>query len=54
VVNEFSGEPQATACVLAGQAPENASAEDAWRASLLSHAAIRSRDTGEVVKMEES
>jgi len=41
------------ACVLAGQAPENASAEDAWRASLLSHAAIRSRDTGEVVKMEE-
>jgi len=40
-------------CVLSGARPENASAEDAWRASLLSHAAIRSRDTGEVVKMED-
>ena len=40
-------------CALSGQAPENASAEDGWRASLLSHAAIRSRETGAVVTMPE-
>jgi predicted dehydrogenase len=39
-------------CVLKGTRPENASAEDAWRASLISHASIRSRDRHEIVAME--
>lgn len=37
-------------CVLTGDVPENASAEDGYRASVLSHAAIRSRDSGAVVR----
>jgi predicted dehydrogenase len=39
-------------CVLTGETPENASAEDGWRASLLSHAAILSRESGQVVMMD--
>lgn len=39
-------------CILAGETPENASAEDGWRASVLSHAAIRSRDSGAPVTLE--
>lgn len=38
-------------CVLTDEPPENAGAEDGLRASLLCHAAIRSRDTGAVVFM---
>ena len=38
-------------CVLTGRTPENASAEDACRTSLLSEAAIRSRDTGQIVTL---
>ena len=37
--------------ILANEAPENAGAEDGLRASLLCHAAIRSRDSGTVVVM---
>ena len=39
-------------CVVSGTPPENSSAEDAWRASLISHASIRSRDRHEIVAME--
>ncbi len=38
-------------CVLAGRKPENASAEDAWRASVLAHAAIESRQSGRIVSL---
>ena len=41
-------------CVLSGQAPENAGALDALRASQLCHAAIKSRDTQEIVRLDES
>ena len=40
-------------CVISGETPENASAADGLRASLLSHAAIRSRETGSVVMMND-
>ena len=39
-------------CILRNEPPENAGAQDGLRASLLSHAAIRSRDTGAVVFMD--
>lgn len=39
--------------ILAGEIPENAGAEDGLRASLLSHAAIRSRDSNTVVMLPE-
>ncbi len=40
-------------CVLTGETPENAGAVDGLRASLLSHAAIRSRDNNEVVSLDD-
>lgn len=36
-------------CVRQGTAPRNATAHDALQASLLAHAAIRSRESGAVV-----
>jgi predicted dehydrogenase len=41
-------------CILANKTPENAAAQDGWRASLLSHAAIRSRDNNEVVFLNDA
>lgn len=38
-------------CVATGKTPQNARAADAYQASLLSHAAIESRDTGKIVTM---
>jgi len=38
-------------CIANGARPETAGAEDAWKASLLAHAAVRSRETGEVVRL---
>mgnify|MGYP006288538103 CR=1 FL=1 len=38
-------------CVLSGDAPQTATAEDAWKASALSNAAIKSRESGEIVKI---
>jgi len=40
--------------IISGSRPENASAEDAWQASLLAHAAIESRRTGNVVRLSAS
>ena len=38
-------------CVLTGESPRNAAAEDGLKSSQLAHAAIRSRETGEVVRV---
>jgi predicted dehydrogenase len=38
-------------CVLTGTPPENAGAADAWQASRLAHAAIESRESGQVVRL---
>jgi len=39
-------------CILSGETPQNASAEDAWKASVIGHAAIQSRDSGQPVALE--
>ncbi|HUT36724.1 MAG TPA: Gfo/Idh/MocA family oxidoreductase [Planctomycetota bacterium] len=38
-------------CVLTGETPQNATARDGLEASRLAHAAIRSRETGEIVRL---
>ena len=38
-------------CVATGRPPENATARDGLMASRLAHAAIRSRETGEIVRL---
>ena len=38
-------------CILTGRTPETATAADAWRASQLGHAAIRSRQTGQITRL---
>lgn len=38
-------------CILSGTAPENATAADALRASMLAHAAMQSRESGQAVRL---